>query len=277
MRAFGVELLEEGIEAGLLLEAVHAWRPGCFLLQGQMHALVTAVLLGVAGFDAFDCNAKPEPPDGQFRQVEQAVWAGEGNPVIGADGGGQAAFGKQLLEGGEGGFLAHRFQRFAEQQETRGMVGDRQGIAVAAVAELELALEVGAPQVVRRQALRQRRAGGAVARPAHALDQAVAVKHGMDGALGWNPHLTGEAADQQFADLAGAPMRLVALGRDDQALDLPRQLVGIAHRAPGAVTERVEPMFLVAIEYLVASLARDAELAAHIAHRLPVQQTGHET
>ena len=46
------------------------------------------------------------------------------------------------------------------------MVGDGQGIAVPAIAELELALEVGAPQVVGRGARRQRRAVGAVARPA---------------------------------------------------------------------------------------------------------------
>src|SRR5450755_961645 len=39
-------------------------------------------------------------------------------------------------------------ERFAQQQEARGVVGDGERIAVAAVAELELALEVGAPQIV---------------------------------------------------------------------------------------------------------------------------------
>ena len=52
---------------------------------------------------------------------------------------------------------------------------------------------------------------------------------------------------------------------DDQALDLLRQLVGVAHRPPGAVAQRLEPVLLVAIEDLVAGLAGDAELPAHLA------------
>jgi hypothetical protein len=34
----GVELCQEGIEAGLLLKSVHAGRPGCLLLEGEVHA-----------------------------------------------------------------------------------------------------------------------------------------------------------------------------------------------------------------------------------------------
>ena len=44
-----VELLDEGIEAGLLLQAVHAGRAGRLLLEGEVHALVAAVLLGRPG------------------------------------------------------------------------------------------------------------------------------------------------------------------------------------------------------------------------------------
>ena len=90
------------------------------------------------------------------------------------------------------------------------MVGDGQRIAVAAVAELELALEVGAPQIVGRSALGQRRAARTVARPAATLDQAVAVEDRMDGALGRNPDVAVQPADQELADLAGAPVRLLA-------------------------------------------------------------------
>ena len=63
---------------------------------------------------------------------------------------------------------------------------------------------------------------------------------------------------------------------DDQALDLLGQLVGVAHRPARAVAQGLEPMLLVAIEDLVAGLAGDAELPAHIRHRLTVQQTGHK-
>ena len=52
------------------------------------------------------------------------------------------------------------------------------------------------------------------------------MAHGMDRALGRNAHIAIQPPDQKLADLAGAPMRLVALEADDQALDLSRQLVG---------------------------------------------------
>ena len=103
MRPFGIELLDEGIEAGLLLQAVHAWWSGGFLLQGEVHALVAAVLLRVAWLDAFDCDAEAEPPDRELGEIEQGIGAGERDAVVGADGLRQATLGEQLLEGGNGG------------------------------------------------------------------------------------------------------------------------------------------------------------------------------
>lgn len=152
------------------------------------------------------------------------------------------------------------------------MVGDGEWVAVLAVAELELAFEVSAPQIVGDRALRERRSGSPMARPADRLDQAVAMEDGVDRAFGGNPDVAVEAADQEFADLARAPMRLLALEVDNQLLDLRRQLVGIAHRPPRAVAQRLEAMLLVAVKDFVAGLARDSELPADIAHRLPVQQ-----
>src|SRR5246127_5510321 len=68
-------------------------------------------------------------------------------------------------------------------------------------------------------------------------------------------------------------MWLLSLELDNQGLDLSRQLVGIAYRAFGAVTQRLKPVLLVTVKDLVTGLARNAELPAHIRHRLPVQQT----
>src|SRR4051794_38439903 len=67
-------------------------------------------------------------------------------------------------------------------------------------------------------------------------------------------------------------MRLVVLERDDQALDLRRQLVGIMHQPPRTIAQSLEAAFLVAIEDLVAGFARDSELAAQIGHRFAAQQ-----
>jgi hypothetical protein len=43
-----VVVVDEGIEASLLLQRVPGRRPGGFLLEGEMHALVGPVLLRVA-------------------------------------------------------------------------------------------------------------------------------------------------------------------------------------------------------------------------------------
>jgi hypothetical protein len=106
------------------------------------------------------------------------------------------------------------------------VVGDGQRVAIPSIAEPELALEITAPELVGRGARRERRSGGAMVRAADRLDEAVPVEHGMDRALGRNAHIAIQPPDQKLADLAGTPMRLVALEADDRALDLSRQLVG---------------------------------------------------
>ena len=85
------------------------------------------------------------------------------------------------------------------------MVGDGQRIAVASVAELELAPEVGAPQLIGCGTLGQWRAARAAARPAAALDQAMTVENGMDGAFRRNSDVPIEPPDQELADLASPP------------------------------------------------------------------------
>jgi hypothetical protein len=63
----------------------------------------------------------------------------------------------QPLEGREGELLLVRTHGFVQQQIVRGIVGDREWIAIASC-ELKLALVVGAPQSIRRQTHRKRRA-----------------------------------------------------------------------------------------------------------------------
>ena len=49
MWPFGVEFPNKVIETGLLLQAIHSGRSGCFFLHREMHALVAAALLWIAG------------------------------------------------------------------------------------------------------------------------------------------------------------------------------------------------------------------------------------
>ena len=64
VRSLVVVLLDEGIEARLLLQEIGDRRLGGLLFEREMHALVPPVLFGMAGADAFDADAEPEPPDG---------------------------------------------------------------------------------------------------------------------------------------------------------------------------------------------------------------------
>jgi hypothetical protein len=99
----------------------------------------------------------------------------------------------------------------------------------------------------------------------------VAVEHRMHGALGRQAHVAGELADEEFPYLTRPPMRLVALEIDNQPFHRVGQLVGIAHRPPRAIGQRIQSLVLVAIEDLVAGLTGNAERAAHLAHALALQ------
>jgi hypothetical protein len=79
----------------------------------------------------------------------------------------------------------------------RGVVGDGQRVTVLPIAELELALQVGAPQIVGRGHLGQRRALRTMARLATPLDQAV-IKNRMDGCSWLECGLAVEPPDQSI-------------------------------------------------------------------------------
>ncbi len=170
-----------------------------------MHALVAAVLLRLTGLDALDGDPEPEPPDGEPGDIEEAVGAGKRHAVVGPDRLGQAALLEELFEGRNGEVLAGRFERLAEQEEARGVVGDGERVAIAAVAELELAFEVGAPEVVRRRPNRERRSGCTMTRPARYLDQPVPMQDGVDRALGRNADIAIQPPDQELADTRVKP------------------------------------------------------------------------
>src|SRR5262249_1283214 len=91
-------------EAGLLLEHVGGgWLRG-FRLQGEMHAFVAAILLGMTRLDALDVDAEAEPADGEFAEAVQRVGGGKGHAVVGPDGLREAKFLEGALEDGEGEF-----------------------------------------------------------------------------------------------------------------------------------------------------------------------------
>jgi len=66
VRSFVVEGLDEFVEARSLLKEIGGCWFGSFFFQGEMHAFMTAVLLGMPGLDPFDADAQPKPPDRQL-------------------------------------------------------------------------------------------------------------------------------------------------------------------------------------------------------------------
>ena len=81
MGAFSVELPDEVIEAVLLLEMICGGRLFGLILQGEMHAFMATVLLGMAWPDALDRIAKPQPPDRETGEIAEAIGAGKRHAV----------------------------------------------------------------------------------------------------------------------------------------------------------------------------------------------------
>src|SRR5690606_11949288 len=130
--------------------------------------------------DALEANTQPQPPDRQLREVVEPVRAGEGQSIVGTDRARQTMLGKDTPEGLEDTLLARRFEGPAAEEVSRALVGDRQGVTVTAIAKLELALEVGALQIIGRGRFRQRRSLRTVPCPIAGLrNQSVPVQHRM--------------------------------------------------------------------------------------------------
>ena len=65
--------LGEAVEALLLLKEVERGGLGGLLFEGQVHPLMASVLVWVAGLDALDLDAEPQPPDGDLGEAERRV------------------------------------------------------------------------------------------------------------------------------------------------------------------------------------------------------------
>jgi hypothetical protein len=76
-----------------------------------------SVLLGMAGLDAFDVDTEPQPPNGEFGEIVEAIWAGEGNAIVGPNGCRQAARDKKPFESTDYRVFTGGLKGLAFQQE----------------------------------------------------------------------------------------------------------------------------------------------------------------
>lgn len=86
MGAFVVELFPKLVEAHLLLEEVGLGGPGCFLLEGEVHPFVAAILLRPSGLDPLYGDPESQPPHGKGAEPKEGVGRGKGDPVVASDG-----------------------------------------------------------------------------------------------------------------------------------------------------------------------------------------------
>src|SRR5277367_1283126 len=103
------------------------------------------------------------------------------------------------------------------------------------------------------------------------------IQDGMNGTASRHFHFARQASEEALPDLAGAPVRFLALGRYDGRFDLLGQLVGVSSGAPGTIRQPLQSALRIALEDLVPSLARDPKLPAQTSHALAIFEPNHET
>ena len=84
-------------------------------------------------------------------------------------------------------------------------------------------------------------------------------------------------APELLPDFRRTPARSLPLELNDHLLNLKRQLVRLPVGPPTAIGQSLEPAILIALEDLVAGLARDIELAAQGRHLLAIEQSRYES
>src|SRR5262245_3388354 len=147
MGPFGIELIDESVEAPLLTTHRRCGRAGCFLFEGLVHPLVASVLRWPAWLDELGKDPQPNPPDRQSTQSADGCRRKRG-AVIGADDSGKPEFLEDSLEDRLGTLVPRGIQTLASEQIPAEAIGYRERVAIDAIAGLEFALEISTPNVV---------------------------------------------------------------------------------------------------------------------------------
>ena len=216
-------------------------------------------------------NAQAQPPHVELRQAVDAG-RGEGHAVVGANRAGQAVLAEQPVEDGADAVALGGEQAVTRQEIAGVLVGDRQRVAIDAVAGPEVALEVRGPEIVGLRGGRRDDAGMLVVPPpAPLLDQAASRQEIAGGADGGPVH--GRVPrPQPGQELGGPPARMLPARRADHGRDVRRDAVrAVMRRAAPIAAGPGGPPPSKRVEPLVAGLAADAVPRAELDHRIQVQ------
>jgi hypothetical protein len=215
------------------------------------------VLLRPARLDELGEDAELDEPDGEGGEAGQGG-RGEGDAVVGADAEGKAELLEEPGEVALGPLEGDLGVSIDAQEEAGGEVGDGEGEAVGAVAEAELALVVGGPDIVGGMGRRGRAAGVSAAEATSGANEAFPQEDATGSGRGGKPAMR-VAPAHEIEQLAGAPGRVSLAERDELVGDGGRCLGGGVVGTAGELVEAVVAKELRAADPLMGSAARDAE------------------
>src|SRR5882757_1048239 len=161
-------------------------------------------------------------------------------------------------------------QTLTADQKARGEVGDGQRITVPLVPHHELALVVGAPELIGCLGHAQRGPLRPITPALPALDQTVACQHRVDRTLGRRSHRWA-LPDQPFPDLRSAPVRPFLLDLNNQLLDLEWELVGLPIGPSTSIRESFHAALSIPVNDLVSRNTGNAKLPAQRRYLLAIE------
>jgi len=227
-----------------------------------MHALVSSVLLRLAGSDPLRLNSGLDYKHRKPRQPSDAG-GGERRTVVGAKPPRQAEFAERRVEHRPDVLGVALRQRLTAQEIAAVSVGERQRLATGAVAGHEPALEVDAPHVVGRPAMSKGRARRRAPAAQFALHcQAFAIEQEADRARR-RPVERGRLPLEKGAHLQRPPGRMRPARRKAALADLFRNRLRTIERRPRAIEQALNPRFLKTPEPLVADFPAHPEPPAY--------------
>ncbi len=232
---------------------------------------MAAVLLRLAGADAFKANAKLDEADAERRQPGDPSRR-EGRPVVAAEALRQAMLGKQPDKHRPGLLLGRPGAGFKRQRKAAGHVHHRQRLAAPPVAGPEPALVIAAPHRIRTGGRCKRAAAGRPPTPPPAPDEPMPLQD-LPHRRGHRPAKLRRAALKPRQHLLRTPERMRLLLRHNPGHQLGRRRTPVRQRRPRQVDKPLGPKRPIASQPLVARLARDPVSRAQRRHRLLTLQT----
>jgi len=183
-----------------------------------VHAFVGAVFLGTSWVNALMLYPQSHPPDVELRESVDGT-GGERDAVVRTDGQWKSEVAECALEDGSSALAPGVWESFAGQQVSGMLVADGQGEAPYTVLGMELAFEVGGPEVIWGGCAERHDTGMQVFSPSSLFfDQALPgeeISHSADGGPGVQGNV-GVSGCEPVEQFLGSPIRVLPPSCADQ-------------------------------------------------------------